>query len=134
MIALPWPSSWYISTSSATLCALWYPVVTALSVAVQKFRRKLARQHGRGNYEGLGCSSCLSEVCLEFIWFSRLRVMRRTALRRWKGQKDMKVKYRKIRTFHWFCFPSDSMLEEKYSSKAKGLQCDSRSKIIDTKK
>lgn len=58
----------------------------------------------------------------------------RTALRRWKGQKGMEVKYGKIHIFHWFCFHRDGMLEEKYSSKAKGLQCDSRSKIIDTKK
>lgn len=36
--------------------------------------------------------------------------------------------------FHWFCFHNASKLEKRYSSIAKGLQHDSRSKIIDTKK
>lgn len=56
-----------MSTRSATLCALWYLLATALSVSIQKFRMKLAREHGRWSCEGLGCSSCLSEMRLEFI-------------------------------------------------------------------
>lgn len=52
-----------MSSSSAMLHAPWYLLVTAHSVSVQKLRRK----HGRWSCEGLGCSSRLSEMRLEFI-------------------------------------------------------------------
>lgn len=50
-----------------------------------------------------------------------------------KGKKS-EAKYGKIFFPHWFSFHNANKLEKRYSSMAKGLQHDSRSKIIDTKK
>lgn len=94
-----------MSASSATL------VVSALSV--QTFRRKLAEEHGRWNCEGLGYSSCLSEVGLEFM-VQQAGCGMENCLGKVKGRKKEEAKYGKPHIFSvGFCCHPDNMLEKR---------------------